>query len=77
MSEHPVRLRELPDHEKPRERLIALGATALSDAELIAILLRVGIAGAGVRILDALVIPRGAAAQARAMTTRDPERTES
>jgi DNA repair protein RadC len=46
MSEHPVRLRELPDHEKPRERLIALGATALSDAELIAILLRVGIAGA-------------------------------
>jgi acyl-CoA synthetase (NDP forming) len=37
----------------------------------------VGIAGAGVRILDALVIPRGAAAQARAMTTRDPERIES
>jgi len=34
-----------PQHERPRERLLARGADALSDAELLAILLRVGVAG--------------------------------
>ncbi len=34
-----------PAAERPRERLIALGAGVLSDAELIALLLRTGIAG--------------------------------
>lgn len=34
-----------PEDERPREKLIALGAAALSDAELLAIFLRVGIAG--------------------------------
>ncbi|MEO8303957.1 MAG: DNA repair protein RadC, partial [Betaproteobacteria bacterium] len=32
-------------HERPRERLLAHGATALSDAELVALLLRTGTAG--------------------------------
>jgi len=32
--------------ERPRERLLALGATALSDAELVALLLRTGARGA-------------------------------
>jgi DNA repair protein RadC len=32
-------------HERPRERLLAHGATALSDAELLAIFLRVGARG--------------------------------
>ncbi len=36
---------ELPENERPRERLARLGAGALSDAELIAIFLRVGVAG--------------------------------
>ena len=31
-----------PQHERPRERLLQVGATFLSDAELVAILLRVG-----------------------------------
>lgn len=35
-------LRELPEHERPRERLERLGAGALSDRELLAILLRSG-----------------------------------
>jgi DNA repair protein RadC len=35
-------LLQLPAAERPRERLIALGASALSSAELIAILLRTG-----------------------------------
>ncbi len=34
-----------PKEERPRERLLAQGAQALSDAELLAIFLRVGVAG--------------------------------
>jgi DNA repair protein RadC len=34
-----------PDAERPRERLLQQGAAALSDAELLAIFLRVGVAG--------------------------------
>ena len=34
-----------PADERPREKLLARGATALSDAELLAIFLRVGIRG--------------------------------
>ncbi len=34
-----------PEEERPREKLIALGAAALSDAELLAIFLRVGVKG--------------------------------
>ena len=41
-----LRLRELPEHETPRGRIREQGPTALSDAELLAILLRAGVAGA-------------------------------
>src|SRR6266850_542896 len=34
-----------PLQERPRERLLALGAASLADAELLAILLRTGIKG--------------------------------
>src|SRR5690349_2236184 len=40
------RLRELPASETPRVRLRDLGAAALADAELLAVLLRSGSAGA-------------------------------
>jgi DNA repair protein RadC len=33
---------DLPSHERPRERLLAVGSEALGDAELLAILLRTG-----------------------------------
>jgi DNA repair protein RadC len=39
------RIQELPEAERPREKLAALGAAALADSELIAILLRVGMKG--------------------------------
>jgi DNA repair protein RadC len=48
VSQYHLRIRELPSHEKPRERLRSLGAAALSDAELLAILLRVGVEGTNV-----------------------------
>src|SRR5580692_1851844 len=41
-----LRIHELPAQERPREKLARLGASALSDSELIAILLRTGMRGA-------------------------------
>lgn len=38
-------IRDWPAAERPREKLIELGAEALSDAELLAIFLRVGVTG--------------------------------
>ena len=35
-------LRELPEEERPREKLLRKGAAALSNSELLAILLRTG-----------------------------------
>src|SRR6266496_2349763 len=41
-----MRLKDQPASERPRERLVARGADALSHAELIGILLRTGLKGA-------------------------------
>jgi DNA repair protein RadC len=41
----PYRIADLHESERPRERLASLGPQALSNAELIAILLRVGVKG--------------------------------
>ena len=41
-----LRIQELPDEERPREKLMKQGAGALSESELIAILLRTGTVGA-------------------------------
>jgi DNA repair protein RadC len=38
-------IRDMPEHERPRERLVQHGADALRNAELIAILLRTGMKG--------------------------------
>ncbi|MEH6711397.1 MAG: UPF0758 domain-containing protein, partial [Paraglaciecola polaris] len=40
-----MKITEWPAHERPREKLLAQGPTALSDAELLAIFLRTGIKG--------------------------------
>jgi DNA repair protein RadC len=44
----PMPLKDLPPDARPREKLLARGAQALSDAELLALLLRTGIKGKGV-----------------------------
>jgi DNA repair protein RadC len=41
-------IRELPLHERPTRRLVTYGPGALSDAELLAIVLRVGVNGTDV-----------------------------
>jgi DNA repair protein RadC len=48
MQHYHLRLKELPPTEQPRERLASQGPAALSDAELLAILLRVGVEGTNV-----------------------------
>lgn len=40
-----LKIRELPQDERPREKLLARGVAALTDSELIAILLRTGLRG--------------------------------
>jgi DNA repair protein RadC len=54
-----VRLRHWPLAERPRERLLSLGAAALSDAELLAVLFGTGRAGC-----DALELAHGLLAHA-------------
>jgi DNA repair protein RadC len=48
MAVPALRIRELPPSEQPRERLRDVGPAALTDAELLAILLRVGVSGTNV-----------------------------
>jgi len=56
MPEYHVRIRELPAGERPRERLVKYGATTLSNADLLAIILRVGVAGQNVvHVAEALL----------------------
>src|SRR3984893_6346155 len=43
-----LKIREMPQEERPREKLAAHVASALTDPELIAILLRTGVAGSNV-----------------------------
>jgi DNA repair protein RadC len=60
MAEYHLRIKELPPSEQPRERLRDYGAAALSDAELLAILLRVGVAGTNVvQLAQQLLAERG------------------
>lgn len=49
-------VREMPSDERPRERLEHFGASALSNAELLAILLRVGTSGENVIELSARLL---------------------
>jgi DNA repair protein RadC len=53
-------VKDLPAQARPREKLLARGPSALSDAELLALLLRTGIAGKGVlQMADELLQIKG------------------
>ena len=66
-----LKIHELPEQERPREKLAAHGAAALSDSELIGILLRTGLPGANaVDIGRQMILQFGSlAALARASLT--------
>ena len=59
-ANYHVRIKELPSSEQPRERLRDYGPQALSDAELLAILLRVGVTGINViQLAQKLLLDHG------------------
>ncbi|NRQ33582.1 DNA repair protein RadC [Nonomuraea sp. NN258] len=51
-----MRVKDLPKRERPRERLMAIGASALADRELLAVLLGSGFRGSSAMDLAAQVI---------------------
>ncbi|MBA3386105.1 MAG: DNA repair protein RadC [Chthoniobacterales bacterium] len=52
------KIRELPQDDRPREKLLQRGADALTDSELIAILLRTGLVGANAVQVAAQLLER-------------------
>jgi DNA repair protein RadC len=56
MTTTNLRIKDLPDAERPRERLLLHGADALRNAELVAILLRTGMKGvSAIQIAEQLI----------------------
>lgn len=56
MTDYRPRITDLPSDDRPRERLAQIGPEALSNAELLAILLRVGLEGENaVRLAERLL----------------------
>jgi DNA repair protein RadC len=67
-----MRIRDWPAGERPRERLFAHGAAALSDAELLSLLLRTGVRGASALDLARSLLARfGGLARLLAAGPRD------
>lgn len=66
-----LRLKDQPASERPRERLAALGAGALSQAELIAILLRTGLKGMNAVEVGRVLLQRFGSLQALARASVD------
>ena len=58
MSAGSSLIREIPDYDRPRERLERLGAESLSDAEILAIILRTGCKGMSAIQLGEKIIRR-------------------
>jgi|WetSurSiteA1Bulk_404760.scaffolds.fasta_scaffold38004_2 DNA repair protein RadC len=52
-------IRDWPEAERPREKLIKAGAEALSDSELLAIIIRIGNAGQSAEDLGRELLAQG------------------
>lgn len=68
---HALRIKDQPPGERPRERLAAHGAAALSNAELIAILLRTGLKGMNAVEVGQQLLARFGSLQALALASVD------
>ena len=66
-----LKIKDQPASERPRERLAASGADALSNAELIAILLRTGLRGANAVEIGAQLLKKFGSLQALARASVD------
>ena len=69
------RLKDQPASERPRERLVARGADALTHAELIAILLRTGLKGTNVVIVGQNLLQKFGSLNALALASVDELRS--
>ena len=55
-----TKIRELPEEDRPREKLLSKGARSLSDAELLALFIRVGVQGASaIEVARSLLVSFG------------------
>src|ERR1035437_5390590 len=70
-----LRIKDQPVTERPRERLVALGAAALSHAGLIAVLLRTGLKGANAVEIGKQLIQKFGTLQALARASVDDLRS--
>src|SRR5688572_10092837 len=52
MQQKRVKLKNLPKDERPRERLLSLGSAALTNSELLALILNKGYKGQPVNVLS-------------------------
>lgn len=68
---HVLRIKDQPASERPRERLAVKGPNALTDAELIAILLRTGLRGANAVEVGAQLIKKFGSLQSLARASVD------
>jgi len=68
---HVLRIKDQPASERPRERLAAKGPGALTDAELIAILLRTGLRGANAVEIGSQLLRKFGSLQALARASVD------
>ena len=71
-----MRIKDQPESERPRERLVEHGADALSHAELIAILLRTGLKGTNVVEIGQRLLTRYGSLHELAMAKVDDLRQE-
>ena len=72
---HALKIKDQPASERPRERLVSGGAEALSNAELIAILLRTGLKGMNAVEVGKHVLLKFGSLQALAQASVDDLRT--
>ncbi|MGL4848368.1 MAG: RadC family protein [Clostridium sp.] len=56
MKKETIKVLDIPEGERPQEKLISFGAESLTDAELLAIVLRTGIKGENVITLSQRII---------------------
>ncbi len=68
-------LKDLPPDARPREKLLARGAAALGDAELLALLLRTGLPGQGVLQMAQQLLDRFGGVSGLLHTTADDLKT--
>jgi DNA repair protein RadC len=71
-----LRLKDQPASERPRERLMAKGADALSHAELVAILLRTGLKGLNAVAIGQQLMQRYGSLRALAQASPEELQTE-